>query len=898
MLTNFNKLPLIIMVYLFAICLPKVIAQVSVLPNNNSQINQLRDLFPIEIKAEPGLNYILIIEVSGKFGVVVRGESPIVAMKSNMFSFGVNYLNQFNWIYSNTFEGEVLSKSSKLPEGNYYTTWILSTPEGIEVARVSKSLLCQTNSSSMIKGRLGNDKISFSGSAQVNIEYGSRPQMYSNYPNWSVVTSISPSLNVYEVPVYANILYSNITTRNHQSPIIYSFGYDNEAFKRVLVQRLKKTIDSDKLKNEFNKNKDHVLSELKTYNQVINSPEFIKEYNQVLEVENLQSEYKSINRLLSIDTDSLTEKDLLNLKSIIPDSLKEPFDVFLECKTSNLDSCNEFTRSFEHYKKSDSYVQKINNLKDSLEQIYDTYSDVIPKIDSYKNIIKNRDIQLDKATLNGWIAEGVDPNSINIESHDLESIDIGNTDNLINKLENLKILKKYEKYLLYLKSIQFGTIIKKNSDFTLNNMPINGIGIEIAPKNIYFSFMYGQILKPVYSVNIDQTTYKRNYISGTIGYGLKGANYIHFTVNHSKDNPNSLLPRDSVLMYFRKPGQNNQLSVDFSWYFFKKKFRIYGELAGSQFIRDLTFIGNDNILNDSLNLESSRNWFVNIFKQKPINFNTSVDFAFRFYTDINLFKGKSKLVLGTERVGPNFYSFGNPYLLKDMFILDANLTQTLLKGKLRIRGGVKRFSDNLRNSSKLVTTSQLRWHADIELKLPKFPTLKITYMPIIQQNDSGLVNMNMGNIMSSYNLKFKKLTAIYTLGYIYQNGNISYGYGSFESQSLLFNQMYSLGSKFNLFNANSIIYSVSQLGKVLSYNLSAGVQLQFKKYNINLNSNALYNKLEYRLGGGLGSSFSLSKYLNWNIQLEYFYYQTNRIENIYYPQYDRISLRSIWNINW
>src|SRR5690606_19477877 len=124
------------------------------------------------------------------------------------------------------------------------------------------------------------------------------------------------------------------------------------------------------------------------------------------------------------------------------------------------------------------------------------------------------ELNIEKAKLNGWIDGDNLPANLNLNNELDNGLDINNTDALINKLTSLKLLKKYEKYLMYLKTIQFGTIIKRNSDFTLNYVPLNGVGIELFPKNIYVSFLYGQILRPVFSNEIAQVAYKRKYIGG------------------------------------------------------------------------------------------------------------------------------------------------------------------------------------------------------------------------------------------------------------------------------------------------------------------------------------------------------------------------------------------------
>jgi len=869
-------------------------------PKNENNFSQLIDVFPIDVQANYGVNYQIIVNISNNVGVLVHGISPVIEFRSSNLIISSSYFNQFVWEFDPSPEGEYIRRELRFSPGIYLVDWILATPEGIEITRSSKNISINNSEPLLNNKKTKNKNFTFNGNAQINLEYGSRAQMYSNYPNWAVTASLTPTISIYEVPVNANFMYTNISSPDRQSPFVYSLGFDSDAFKRVLTQRLLNQLKGNKNLDEVNQLKEQTFSNIKKYDQIINNPEFKKELEKIEEIDKLKNLYKSYNNLSDLNIQDINISEFDKLSSLLPDSLKGDLLNIQNCELQyGSDSlCKQSLDRIEQFKNTGTFNNKVKNVQDSLTSVYNTYSDILPKVDTYKDILEKRELNIEKAKLNGWIDGDNLPANLNLNNELDNGLDINNTDALINKLTSLKLLKKYEKYLMYLKTIQFGTIIKRNSDFTLNYVPLNGVGIELFPKNIYVSFLYGQILRPVFSNEIAQVAYKRKYIGGSVGYGSKESNHVHLTINHSKDNPNSLLPRDSVIMYFRKPGQNNQIGLDFSWSFWKKRIKIYGEVVGSQFIRDVTLNGDDIILNDSLGLDNSRNWFINIFKQKPINFNTTVDYAYKIYADLNLYKGNTKIVIGNERVGPNFYSFGNPFLLKDMFILDASVTQSLFKGKLKMKAGLKSYSDNLANSGKLIKTSQLRWLADLEVRIPKMPTIKITYMPIIQQNDSGFVNMNVANSMISYNLKRKKFSAMYSLGYIFQKGVISYSYGDFESQSLILNQMYTINKKVNFFNINSIIYSVSSIGKVLSYNLNIGFQVPLRKLSMNMNANILMNQFERRIGGALGTSFNISRYLNWNIQLEYFYYKTSRIENLYYPQYDRISLRSIWNINW
>src|SRR5690606_28440268 len=401
-----------------------------------------------------------------------NGISPIIEFRSSNLIVSTSYFNQFVWDFDSSAEGEYIRRELRFPPGLYLIDWILTTPEGIEITRSSKNISIK-NSEPFPNNKKGKNKIfTFNGNAQVNLEYGSRPQMYSQYPNWTVSASLTPNISIYEVPVYANVMYSNIAYGNAQYPFIFSFGYDNEAFKRVLVKRLQNAIGKNKELGDISSIKNKTLESIQNYDQIINNPEFKKELERIAEVENLQGLYKTYGSLTSSDVLNLDIDGLKKLEEFIPDSLMIDYKNFLDCKGSDKidSSCIEYGNKFKELQNDNLFLNKIKQVQDSLAIVYDTYNDILPKIDAYKSVLNNREIAFEKAKLNGWTES--ESNIPSLKEINKPDIDFSNTSSIIKNLESLGLLKKYEKYLMYLKAIQFGTVIKKNSDFTLNNIPV------------------------------------------------------------------------------------------------------------------------------------------------------------------------------------------------------------------------------------------------------------------------------------------------------------------------------------------------------------------------------------------------------------------------------------------
>ena len=66
---------------------------------------------------------------------------------------------------------------------------------------------------------------------------------------------------------------------------MYSLGFDSDAFKRVLTQRLLNQLKGNKNLDEVNQLKEQTFSNIKKYDQIINNPEFKKELEKIEEID-------------------------------------------------------------------------------------------------------------------------------------------------------------------------------------------------------------------------------------------------------------------------------------------------------------------------------------------------------------------------------------------------------------------------------------------------------------------------------------------------------------------------------------------------------------------------------------------------------------------------------------
>lgn len=550
------------------------------------------------------------------------------------------------------------------------------------------------------------------------------------------------------------------------------------------------------------------------------------------------------------------------------------------------------------YQKYQGKADSLRTVSDSLTKLVDKLKHLDYKKGGYDALLKQQDGLLKDAKLNGWVDSLGNVKNTADELSKVDMSKVNDPNYLTGKLGSMGLLKKYEKYLSWIRKFSVGTSFAQYSDYSLNNVPVTGISVELAPWKLYAAFTYGEVQRSVLTDDPATASYKRKLISGSVGYGTQDKTHIHFNVLSAQDDPNSINPRDSVYLYYKKPQSNKVISADFALNFWKDRIRISGELAGSQLVRDVTYQPDSGIvqLQDTV-LRSEKDWVANIFRQKPVNLNAVTDYAFFAKAEATLFKDKTRISFGASRVGENYYSFGTPFLMRDLLTFEGKVSQKFLKNKISASLYVRQMSNNL-SGNKPLTVNQWRWGGDLTLNFPKMPVVRIMYTPILQETDSGTVNMNMMSANVSYPIKVKKVRITNMGSYIFQNGTKGFSAESFTTHFASFNQNIQFSKGQTLGFTLNYIYSKSVIEELhsLAGTLSAGGTL-FKKWNNGGGVNIYANAKEQRYMLFYRTGISFLKYLTLNIQIEGQIYRNGRPDALY-PQYDVIAVRPLLNVRW
>ncbi len=835
--------------------------------NTPQNIYKLMDLFNLNIDNNLGISGYSYLEV--ELNEQNYGHTGILKTDNFLLPTGSSTLEPNNIsIHSKSFANldftNSLRNSGVFSPGNYTAKVILKSSSDnnqltfIMVAFKIEKLNASNESNQTQNKKNTNLNFNTSGTAEVLGYYSFGQPPTSLMPASYLQMTLSPQISLFDVPVGAKIFLTTQQNSGMQSMNYFKLNFDANAFRSMLTKRLMDMINKKANLDKMNlSNFDTYKNQLSNIDNTLNNPGVIKEMTQIKELDSLKGQFNSYKDKFNFSDSSWSTylNALKDSMSRIPNDSLGKYD---SLKTSYTDSISKTKDSvMAKYEKLTAMYEKIKGMEwlEEKKKYYDGLQQKKDEIIGYGKKIGCIDSLGNFSNLT--------------EKFDAKKFSDPST--LYSALKNNKLIKKFEKYLFWIKSVNIGMASPMYSNLTLNGVNVNGFGIELEPYKFYFSFHYGEVFKPVITNNLLHANYKRNLWSFKVGYGRTEDSHIHFTMLSATDDSNSVNPRDSLYLYNKLPQDNKVVALDFKLSLFKKKLNIVGEIAGSQTIRDLTFnsalynfIPVINITNGS---NSSDPWFTNIITQQGTDLNRQVDYALQFKVEGSPFAG-SNISASFSRVGPRFQSFGLPFLVKDRMMAEFKMSQKFWKNRISATAFFRYNNDNL-DSVKSSTTQFMNYGFDIKVNIPKIPVMSISYLPVSVQNDSTTINMNVlnANCYHLFHLRNMEITSI--LNYIYQSSSGDSGTtNNFNLHNVNLTNIFS----FKPLSINNTLSYIRNITPAVNNNtfiasLSTSFTL-FKKWTNSVGGNLYINENSFKGGGFYQTGISFIKNLTFNIRVE------------------------------
>lgn len=758
--------------------------------------------------------------ISGQLKVVLSQDKEILAeityqqiqLPQGISTINTNELTKVNESISST----SLQQSRKLVDGDVelcfsFTSVLDNTELGQHCSNISLS-------QQKIKTNTLPLPIRFTGYAEVSGNYSNRQGSFQNLPANYTNVIINPQLEVFGIPIGARLNYSTASDKNFQNMNLFNIYFDAEKFRQNMDKKYLKNMGADYLLektelNDYNKKVD----DLDRLNKILSNP-FIK--NELSRLDKLDS----LNKLLQ-DSSVYMESERLSYLQKQRDSLS-PLEEKRDAYQSLLQKQKALSRVVNIYEKP----LDVNTLKDSLavlEEKLNISRNPFPEQDNvrlnnidsllsnteltksrrevlkqqrdrlYENKKKAKEYELlkeDYVNLRHTYDYTSKLDSIRKQRGDAGSI-YNNKDSIKDALRNPSKLKDKFGFLKSFKSINFGFFAPYTGELTLNGVPIRGGGVEMQFKKFFWGTAYGkaQRISGLIEENNSPTPFERKLMSAWVGVGQQGKNFITLQIIDAKDlGEHIAITSDTNQLFYSNTGNNKVLSTQFQTSFFKGKTILKGEAAGSHILENKP---SSELLSESPTNQTTGNWISQIINQTSTP-KSKVGYGFNVSLNQLVNKNRTEIKLSSKKTSPTYVSFGNPFMLTDIFMNEAKVTQKLWQGRISLSGFYRLLTDNL-NNIKSFTTRNENFGGDLSVRVPNWPTLRVLYMPMVQQTPGNYFNTNLFTATSTYGLRKGGFYHQWSVMYTQQKANSRIGYNNFASTNYTATYFLSYKQKFN-----------------------------------------------------------------------------------------------------
>lgn len=531
---------------------------------------------------------------------------------------------------------------------------------------------------------------------------------------------VSPTINILGYPISASFFLDTDSDFYYNSASTFQLSFDTQAYKTILAERLKAAAMG----------KTQLLGS--TYTQaetLFKERDNIENMLQTTEVADLLR-YADSNGIISQYTSDSVAFDLLS------DQMNKYSDsAYLAALYDSL-NCD-----------STRFNGSIQSDMDSLQQIKDSLLVVMEKVE--QTVLRTRQY-LDLETRQQAIDSLIMSDSTLAKAYDtyntLNEIDVASysdPDYIKQQLAAIDQLKKAESFISGVDCFQIGMSSPVYSEFSMTGVLLNGIQAaydfgdlsiitadgRINDNSSLFTFdRYRETFSKLYSVG---ATYQ---IDSNLTYGI----YVLASDFNNTD----------TLSYYNFLEENNVIAQTASFTSKGGKVQLLSELALS-YARNADF-GN---LTEQVGQQAATLWpFATIAQQDDVATGMFTDKAAKLEAITSIDKGKTSLHMAGKWIGSGYYSPGNPFLINDLFSLEAGGSRNFYKNRAMLDLSIIRNQDNL-SGLKEKTTAYYNLRSHLTLSIPSWPTIMVDYVPNVIINNAEQIQVNMLSGVSQYSYR-------------------------------------------------------------------------------------------------------------------------------------------------
>ncbi|MCD4745641.1 MAG: hypothetical protein K8R58_05025, partial [Bacteroidales bacterium] len=341
----------------------------------------------------------------------------------------------------------------------------------------------------------------------------------------------------------------------------------------------------------------------------------------------------------------------------------------------------------------------------------------------------------------------------------------------------------------------------------------------------------------------DNGTYRRNLLAARVSVGSSNTfNKVHFVILKSTDDTNSI-------RYGGQASQNITFGIDVDFKSKNKRLHLNAGIAVAFTTRDIRYgIASAETIYALYGIELPVDPYK--FRKLLVYNSTSTMPAFTYFPFLSYYLkpeyriANQRITAEVRRIGSDFQSFGNPYLINDRFIVSLTDRMRFLKNRLFIQIRFRHFNNNLsKNNSVTFNTDMVdvSFNYLIKQNLPRLNGGFRKYFRSGKHKDTKekyreyqISNYYAGII---YSLNKLEINSTLTLNYNLNQRNYMKKQQSVSSHSIYVNlgQDYSFGLMLNLqYNFMLLTNDTSNFSKNNTYGIRIGYHTKSNKLRFSL----------------------------------------------------------------
>ena len=291
-------------------------------------------------------------------------------------------------------------------------------------------------------------------------------------------------------------------------------------------------------------------------------------------------------------------------------------------------------------------------------------------------------------------------------------------------------LQPRDRFLIGIRSekagIYFGDVNPSYHRLILNGTRIRGVETFLQFRNFRVSLIYGVVNRPIEGLRLyydslenpsyppvnlqnvsyattqigisgfynDNGTYRRNLLAARVSVGSSNTfNKVHFVILKSTDDTNSI-------RYGGQASQNITFGIDVDFKSKNKRLHLNAGIAVAFTTRDIRYgIASAETIYALYGIELPVDPYK--FRKLLVYNSTSTMPAFTYFPFLSYYLkpeyriANQRITAEVRRIGSDFQSFGNPYLINDRFIVSLTDRMRFLKNRLFIQIRFRHFNNNL-----------------------------------------------------------------------------------------------------------------------------------------------------------------------------------------------------------